>query len=37
MFEGFAEKNKKKIVEGLQKDLETTARIIIPLLGPSSL
>ncbi len=37
MFEGFSEKNKKKIVEGLQKDLETTARIIIPLLGPSSL
>ena len=37
MFEGFAEKNKKKIVEGLQKDLETTARIIIPLLRPSSL
>lgn len=37
MFEGFAEKNKKKIVEGLQKDLETTARIIIPFLKPSSL
>jgi DNA-binding GntR family transcriptional regulator len=37
MFEGLTERNKKKIVEGLQKDLETTARIIIPYLEPSSL
>lgn len=36
MFEGFVERNKKKIVESLQKDLETTARIIISSLEASS-
>ncbi len=36
MFQGFAERNKKKITEALQEDLEAAAGVIIPVLKKSA-